>query len=114
MCQEWQDSFAHFLAWVGPKPEADLTLDRINNDKGYERGNVRWANVRVQATNKRRRKDAHLITIQGVTKPLSEWPKQSRLAKNTILNRMVKGYKEADWLKPADPKRQTRGKPNES
>jgi hypothetical protein len=30
-----------------------LTLDRIDNDKGYERGNLRWVNRSIQTQNQR-------------------------------------------------------------
>lgn len=51
---DWVDDFGAFLAEVGPRPSADLTLDRINNDLGYVRGNLRWASWSVQNSNKHR------------------------------------------------------------
>lgn len=45
--------FDRFLAHIGPKPHPDLTLDRIDNDKGYEPGNVRWTTRQVQFRNRR-------------------------------------------------------------
>lgn len=53
------DSYADFLAAVGRKPSPDLSLDRIDNDGHYEKGNLRWATAKVQTNNrrpKRRRK----------------------------------------------------------
>jgi hypothetical protein len=54
MCEEWQDSFETFFEHVGVKPEGDYSLDRINNDKGYEPGNVRWATRTEQQSNQQR------------------------------------------------------------
>lgn len=55
VCDEWLDSRT-FVDWVdanlGPKPEG-CTLDRIDNDKGYEPGNVRWATHSDQMKNRR-------------------------------------------------------------
>jgi len=51
-CNEWND-FSSFIDHIGKKPSADLTLDRIDNDKGYEPGNVRWATRKEQQNNKR-------------------------------------------------------------
>jgi hypothetical protein len=50
-CQRW-NSFEKFLADMGEPPEGH-TLDRINNDRGYEPGNVRWATPLQQVHNRR-------------------------------------------------------------
>jgi hypothetical protein len=42
-----------FLALVGQRPSRLYTLDRIDNDRGYEPGNVRWATRHVQRMNRR-------------------------------------------------------------
>lgn len=35
-----------------PKPEENYTLDRIDNNKGYQSGNLRWATHSNQANNR--------------------------------------------------------------
>lgn len=52
VCERWH-TFDNFLADMGEKP-VGLTLDRIDNDRGYEPGNCRWATRAVQNTNQRR------------------------------------------------------------
>lgn len=57
MCESWKNDFPAFAAYVdtvlGKKPGPKFTLDRIDNSKGYEPGNIRWADHRTQVYNRR-------------------------------------------------------------
>lgn len=59
-CQRWLGSFVDFLADMGTKPTPRHTIDRINNDKGYEPGNCRWATRLQQAKNKKKKRHRSL------------------------------------------------------
>jgi hypothetical protein len=48
---EWADDFRAFLRGVGPRPDWNYSLDRIDEAKGYEPGNVRWATRSDQMKN---------------------------------------------------------------
>lgn len=53
VCAAWRNSFEVFLADMGRKPSPDLSLDRIDNDSGYEPKNCRWATRSQQSKNRR-------------------------------------------------------------
>lgn len=55
ICDKWLNSFEAFLADVGKAPDRspDISIDRIDNERGYEPGNVRWATRSMQNKNRR-------------------------------------------------------------
>lgn len=63
VCDEWRNSFLAFLRDVGRKPSPAMTLERIDNDKGYYLGNVMWATEHEQALNRR----IYETNISGIT-----------------------------------------------
>lgn len=56
MCDEWRKSYEVFAKYIeknlGERPEG-ASIDRIDNDKGYEPGNIRWATSELQGQNRR-------------------------------------------------------------
>ncbi len=65
------ENYPEFLAELGRKPSPKHSLDRIDNDGHYEKGNVRWATRKEQSNNTRQVK---LITINGETAQFSHHP----------------------------------------
>ena len=68
--REWVGDFTAFLAHVGPRPSPRHSLERIDNNLGYEPGNVKWATRVEQANNNRGNR---VITINGERKTLAQW-----------------------------------------
>ena len=53
VCEEWQTDFMSFYNWAMDNGYSDeLTIDRINNDRGYSPENCRWITRGAQQSNK--------------------------------------------------------------
>jgi hypothetical protein len=87
VCGRWADSFEAFFADVGPRTSPDHSLDRIDNDKGYEPGNVRWATPTMQGRNRRTNR---MISFNGTTQCLQDWADGMAIDKNTLVARLNK------------------------
>lgn len=89
VCDEWM-SFPEFAKWsISHGYSDELTIDRIDNDKGYSPDNCRWVDYKVQANNSRN--SVH-ITIDGVTKTMKEWSEQSGVKYTTLKYRLEHGF----------------------
>lgn len=54
VCTRWHDSFANFLADMGPRPSDRHSIDRFPDGNGnYQPGNCRWATYSEQNSNRR-------------------------------------------------------------
>ena len=106
VCKEWRESFAAFYAEMGEPPAKGMTIDRINNDRGYEPGNCRWSTPKEQANNTRRN---HLLRLGDETLTLIQWAKRLNLSRDTIVHRLKLGWPIERVLSPV--KYHSSGKP---
>lgn len=88
VCDMWRNSFSAFYAEIGPRPTPEHSVDRIDNDKGYEPGNVRWATKTEQMVN---RSNNSLLTVDGITKTITEWAREKGINRTTIDARIARG-----------------------
>lgn len=93
VCDRWL-KLENFIADMG-QPPAGMTLDRINNDLGYEPSNCRWATSIQQARNTSANR---LVTINGITKTLAEWCEIYDLKYQTAHSRIRKGWSEEEAI----------------
>lgn len=120
------DGFWNFLASVGRKPSAELTLDRVDNTKGYEPGNLAWTSRKVQQRNRRPTKpriidlgwgskthtvfcydgkktrtfDSPLVPLNDQALSLYEWSKLLNINARTLRQRLQRGLTPAQALVP--------------
>lgn len=99
---EWRNSFDAFFSHIGPRPSDKHSLDRIDNDKGYVPGNVRWATRHEQARNKTTNR---LITAFGETKCLADWSAEKCIPLVTLHWRINRGWPVERALTTAAPGR---------
>ena len=85
LCKEWHD-YPTFRDWCTNNGYAEnLTIDRIDNDKGYSPDNCRWVDRKTQANNK---SNVRLITYKGKTKTVAEWAEILGLNYTTLYGRI--------------------------
>lgn len=82
------ESFENFLRDMGEPSDAQLTLDRKDNSKGYSKENCRWASRSMQGQNKR---NCKYYTFNGKTQTLGEWAKATGIGRLTIWHRLKRG-----------------------
>lgn len=96
MCDEWKNNFQSFFDWsMSHGYVDDLTIDRINNDGNYEPENCRWIPAEEQSKN---RSCVRLITFNGKTQTIGEWTKELGLGKETIRERLKRGWTESEAI----------------
>lgn len=88
VCEEWANSFEVFKKWALENGwEKGLSIDRIDNNRGYSPDNCRWTTQKVQCNNTRRNTFA---TISGITKPCTYWLKKYGVSYWFVRTRMKK------------------------
>lgn len=90
VCEEWRNNFVAFYEWAMCNGyRQGLTLDRIDNDKGYSPENCRWATVKEQSNN--RRSNTYLM-FRGEKKTASQWAEECGLSRDSLYHRLACGW----------------------
>lgn len=98
VCDRWRNSFEAFYADMGPSN--GLTIERIDNSRGYEPSNCRWANLKEQSKN---RSSTKWVTYKGETISFVDFAAMFDIPYNTLRNRINAGMSPEDavskrWL----------------
>jgi len=88
VCEEW-GAWETFRDWSLANGYSDgLSIDRIDNEKGYDPSNCRWATSRTQTRNKSVNRR---LTLNGLTMTAIEWCESGRCSvKYSALMRRLK------------------------
>lgn len=90
VCREWDSSFTAFYEWsIANGYEDQMSIDRIDNDKGYRPDNCRWTTRKVQQNN---RSVNHNIEFQGTTRTIREWEDILGFPKNLLSKRIIRNW----------------------
>jgi hypothetical protein len=97
VCERWND-FSLFLQDMGPRPSRRHTLDRIDNDAGYEPTNCRWATKEEQSKNRR---SNIKVNFKGQELCASDAAKLAGLELSTLIWRINAGWSNEELFCPA-------------
>ena len=87
VCERW-NSFECFLEDMGHRQKG-TTIDRIDNDKGYEKSNCQWSTMREQENNKR----INVVLIfDGRSQTVAEWAREKGMGYQTLRKRLDFGW----------------------
>lgn len=95
LCDRWH-SFDAFLADMGEAP-AGMTIERVDNEKGYEPHNCVWAD---QTTQVRNRRITVRYTHDGETLTLKEWADRIGVPYAAMWHRYSIGKRGAELMAP--------------
>ena len=106
VCEQWlkRGGNLDFFKWAENNGyEENLSLDRIDNDKGYSPENCRWTDLRTQGKNKR---NNIYLTFNGKTQILEEWSRETGIDSRLLRYRTTHGWSDEEALTiPPETKR---------
>ena len=101
VCDAWKNSFENFLSDMGVRPSG-MTIDRIDNSKGYFKENCRWQTPKEQANNRR----SNVIVYNNGNKlTVEEYAKLINLSDSGARFRLKKEFRRIGniFIKESDP-----------
>lgn len=97
VCEQWY-KFENFYKDIGAPPFEKASVERVDNNRGYEPDNVVWANRSTQAKNKR---TTVRFDLDGRSLTLREWSEKLGVKSSTLASRIYSyGWPLAKALQP--------------
>lgn len=81
ICDKWINDFVSFLSDIGPMPIKGFSIERVDNNRGYEPDNCIWASKKDQGKNKRNNR---YIEYNGIRLHLQGWADHFRIPVSTL------------------------------
>ena len=91
----WQ-TFTNFYKDMGAKPDG-MTLERLNNNKGYSKANCKWATRHEQNNNSRRNK---WVSFIGYKLTVSQWARKIGIDPDLMSWRLLHWDKNKSLTQP--------------
>lgn len=85
-------TYENFALHIGEPPTPQHSVDRINNNKGYEPGNVRWATNKEQSAN---RSTNVYVVLDGKNMMISQAANVLGISKSSASRWLAKGKLQA-------------------
>ena len=90
VCKEWEKDFVSFKNWALKNGYVEgLSIERIDNNKGYSPDNCKFITLAEQQKNKSNNVKIH---YKGETKILAEWARIFNINSQTIATRIKRGW----------------------
>ena len=96
VCDEWS-SYLGFAKWAFKHGySSNLSIDRVNYDKGYTPSNCRWATQKEQQNNKRNNR---IVCYEGVEYTLTQLAERVGIGRTTLKERLKAGWSVEEAIK---------------
>jgi hypothetical protein len=94
VCDRWHN-VSNFVEDMTEGSGKGLQLDRVNNDENYSKQNCKWS---TRKENNRNKRTNVYLTIDGITKVVSQWAEETGIHRGSIYGRMHRGLSGKEAL----------------
>ena len=87
ICDKWLE-FEEFHKDMGNQPDG-MSIERIDNNKGYSKDNCKWATSEEQNNN---RFNNHILFYKGISLTIAQWEHRLGMCKSKLHYRLKWGW----------------------